>query len=39
MIGPFFALILLKEFGLNYYAALGLTAVGVTLLGVEWSDW
>lgn len=34
MIGAFVALLLLKQFGFNYFAALGLTVVGVTLLGV-----
>jgi branched-chain amino acid transport system permease protein len=34
MIGAFVALILLKQFGLNYYFALALTVVGVTLLGI-----
>jgi len=34
MIGAFIALILLKQFGLNYYLALALTVLGVTTLGV-----
>jgi len=34
MMGAFFALILLKQFGFNYYAALGLAVLGVILLGV-----
>ena len=34
MIGAFVALMLLKQFGLNYYFALALTVVGVTMLGV-----
>jgi branched-chain amino acid transport system permease protein len=34
MIGAFIALILLKQFGLNYYLALALTVIGVTMLGV-----
>jgi branched-chain amino acid transport system permease protein len=34
MIGAFVALLLLKQFGLNYFVALGLTVIGVTLLGV-----
>lgn len=34
MIGAFVALILLKQFGLNYYFALALTVLGVTMLGV-----
>ena len=34
MIGAFIALLLLKQFGLNYYVALGLTVIGITLLGI-----
>src|ERR1700737_520280 len=34
MIGAFVALLLLKQFGFNYFVALGLTVIGVTLLGV-----
>ena len=34
MVGAFVALILLKQFGFNYYLALTLTVIGVTLLGV-----
>src|SRR6187399_3155687 len=34
MIAAFLALLLIKQFGFNYYAALLLTVVGVTLLGV-----
>ena len=34
MIGAFVALVLLKQFGLNYYFALALTVLGVTMLGV-----
>ena len=34
MMGAFFALILLKQFGLPYYAALVLAVLGVILLGV-----
>lgn len=34
MIGAFIALMLLKQFGLNYYVALALTVLGVTMLGV-----
>jgi branched-chain amino acid transport system permease protein len=34
MMGAFFALILLKQFGLPYYAALALAVLGVIVLGV-----
>lgn len=34
MMGAFFALILLKQFGLNYFAALALAVLGVIVLGV-----
>jgi branched-chain amino acid transport system permease protein len=34
MIGAFVALLLLKQFGFNYFFALGLTVLGVTMLGV-----
>jgi branched-chain amino acid transport system permease protein len=34
MMGAFFALILLKQFGFNYYAALLLAVLGVIVLGV-----
>jgi branched-chain amino acid transport system permease protein len=34
MIGAFVALLLLKQFGFNYFVALGLTVLGVTMLGV-----
>src|SRR5258706_16392500 len=34
MIAAFVALLLLKQFGLNYYVALLLTVIGATLLGV-----
>jgi branched-chain amino acid transport system permease protein len=34
MMGAFFALILLKQFGFNYFAALALAVLGVIVLGV-----